>query len=45
MVAMCYIKNDKLDDAKKWIDKGLEVKPESNFIKGFVMTEYEKSKK
>ncbi len=45
MVAMCYIKNDKLDDAKKWIDIALEVKPESNFIKGFVMTEYEKSKK
>lgn len=45
MVAMCYIKNDKMDDAKKWIDMALEVKPESNFIKEFVMTEYEKSKK
>lgn len=45
MVAMCYIQNGKLDDAKKWIDMGLEVKPESNFIKGFVMTEYDKSKK
>lgn len=45
MVAMCYIQNGKLDDAKKWIDMGLEVKPESNFIKGFVMKEYDKAKK
>jgi len=45
MVAMCYIQNGKLDEAKKWIDMALEVKPESNFIKGFVMTEYDKAKK
>ncbi|MBZ0201662.1 MAG: hypothetical protein IT281_05880 [Ignavibacteria bacterium] len=45
MVAMCYIKNDKMEDAKKWIDMANEVKPESNFIKGFVMPEYEKNKK
>ena len=45
MVAMCYIKNEKPDDAKKWIDLALEVKPESNFIKTFVMPEYEKIKK
>jgi tetratricopeptide (TPR) repeat protein len=45
MVAMCYIKMEKPDDAKKWIDKAFEVKPESGFIKGFVMPEYEKIKK
>ena len=45
MVAMCYIKKDKPDDAKKWIDKAFEVKPESSFIKNFVMPEYEKIKK
>lgn len=45
MVAMCYIKNEKPDDAKKWIDLALGVKPESNFIKTFVMPEYEKIKK
>ena len=45
MVAMCYIQNGKLDEAKKWIDMALEVNPESNFIKGFVMTEYDKAKK
>ncbi len=45
MAAMCYIQNGKLDEAKKWIDMALEVKPESNFIKGFVMTEYDKAKK
>src|SRR4030095_16934426 len=28
MIAMCYIKNNKLDEAKTWIDKGLEVMPE-----------------
>ncbi len=45
MVAMCYIKNSKMEDAKKWIDMALEVKPESNFIKSFVMPEYEKNRK
>lgn len=45
MIAMCFIKLEKPDDAKKWIDMALEVKPESNFIKGFVMPEYEKMKK
>lgn len=45
MVAMCYIKQEKPEDAKKWIDKALEAVPESSFIKGFVMTEYEKIKK
>lgn len=45
MMAMCMIKNEKLDDAKKWIDKGLEINPESGFIKNMVMKEYEKAKK
>lgn len=45
MVAMCYIKLDKPEDAKKWIDKALEVKSESGFIKNFVMPEYDKIKK
>lgn len=45
MIAMCFIKTDKLDKAKEWIDKGLEVKPESKFIKTFVMKEYDKEKK
>lgn len=43
MLALCYVKNDKLDDAKKWIDKGLEISPESGFIKNYVMKEYEKA--
>jgi hypothetical protein len=45
MIAMCYIKKDKLDEAKTWIDKGLEIKPESGFIKNYVMKQYEKAKK
>lgn len=45
MVAMCCIKNDKLDDAKKWIDKALGVSSDSGFIKNYVMKEYEKAKK
>jgi tetratricopeptide (TPR) repeat protein len=43
MLALCYVKNEKLDEAKKWIDKGLEVSPESGFIKNYVMKEYEKA--
>jgi tetratricopeptide (TPR) repeat protein len=45
MIAMCYIKQDKLDDAKKWMDKGLEASSDSGFIKNFVTKEYEKVKK
>jgi hypothetical protein len=46
MMALCYIQNDKLDDAKKWIDKGLEVSPDSKFIKEYVQKQYdEKAKK
>lgn len=44
MIAMCYMKKDKLDDAKKWIDKALEARPESGFIKNYVMKEYDKQK-
>ena len=44
MVAMCYIKQDKLEDAKKWIDMALEVQPGSGFITDYVMKEYEKAK-
>lgn len=45
MIAMCMIKKDKLVEAKKWIDKGLELDPESSFIKEQVLPEYEKKKK
>ena len=43
MVALCYVKKEKLEDAKKWIDKALEMNPDSGFIKGYVMKEYEKA--
>lgn len=46
MIALCYIKDDKLDEAKKWMDKGLEAMPESGFLKSYVQKEYdEKAKK
>ncbi len=45
MIAMCYIKNDKQSEAKKWIDKALEISPDSGFIKNYVMKEYEKASK
>ncbi|MGA2669225.1 MAG: tetratricopeptide repeat protein [Ignavibacteria bacterium] len=41
MLAMCYIKQDKLDDAKKYIDKGLEIDPESGFILNVVKKDYD----
>jgi hypothetical protein len=41
-LALCSIKNDKLDEAKKWIDKGLVAVPESGFIKSYVQKEYDK---
>ena len=44
-LALCMIKrNDEgdMDKAKDYIDKALEINPESGFIKGFVMKEYEK---
>lgn len=45
MIAMCYIKNDKLDDAKKWIDKALDVKPDSGFIKNYIQKQYDEKVK
>lgn len=41
-LALCSIKRDKLDEAKKWMDKGLEAEPESGFIKEYVQKEYDK---
>jgi tetratricopeptide (TPR) repeat protein len=41
-LALCCIKNDKLNDAKSWIDKGLEADPDSDFIKNQVQKEYDK---
>ncbi len=41
-VALCNIQNDKLEDAKKWMDKGLEYNPDSEFIKTEVQKEYDK---
>ena len=44
-LALCMIKrNDEgdMDKAKDYIDKALEINPESGFIKGFVVKEYEK---
>jgi tetratricopeptide (TPR) repeat protein len=43
MIALCYVKKEKLDDAKKWIDKALEMNPDSGFIIGYVKKEYEKA--
>ncbi|MCI0449009.1 MAG: hypothetical protein L0Y79_04370 [Chlorobi bacterium] len=45
MIALCYVKKDKLDEAKNWIDKGLESAPESGFLKGYVMKQYDEAKK
>ena len=45
MIALCYVKQDKLSDAKKWIDKALEVNPDSGFIKNYVKKQYEKESK
>lgn len=41
-LALCSIKNDKLDEAKKWMDKALEYEPDSYFIKNQVQKEYDK---
>lgn len=45
MIAMCYISNDKPEDAKKWIDKALEVNPNSGFIKNYVQKQYDEKVK
>ncbi len=41
-LALCCIQKDKLEDAKKWMDKGLEINPDSDFIKDNVQKEYDK---
>lgn len=43
MIALCYVKKEKFDDAKKWIDKGLEMNPDSGFLTSYVKKEYEKA--
>jgi tetratricopeptide (TPR) repeat protein len=43
MLAMCYIKQGKMDDAKKYLDKALEINPDSGFIKNEVQKEYDKA--
>jgi tetratricopeptide (TPR) repeat protein len=45
MLAMVMIQKDKLDDAKKYIDKALELNPDSGFIKNYVMKQYDEAKK
>jgi tetratricopeptide (TPR) repeat protein len=44
-IAMCYIQKEKFDDAKKWIDKALEVNPDSGFIKNYVQKQYDEKVK
>lgn len=41
-LALSCIQTDKLEDAKKWMDKGLEYNPDSDFIKTEVQKEYDK---
>lgn len=44
-LALCMLKRNEegdMDKAKEYIDKALEINPESGFIKGYVMKEYEK---
>lgn len=46
MVAMCYMKNDNMTEAKKYLDKAKEINPNSSFVTNFVEKEYnEKTKK
>ncbi|MGH2574274.1 MAG: tetratricopeptide repeat protein [Ignavibacteria bacterium] len=45
MIALCFIQKDKMDEAKKWIDKGLEINPESGFVSVYVMKAYEDKNK
>ncbi|MEO6691322.1 MAG: tetratricopeptide repeat protein [Saprospiraceae bacterium] len=42
MIALCYSKQDKKDEAKKWYDKALEINPDSGFIKNYIKSEMEK---
>lgn len=45
MLALCDIKSGKMDEAKKFIDKALEVNPNSGFIKSQVQKEYDDKNK
>ena len=46
MIAMCKIKQDKMDEAKQYIEKALEIDSDSGFITNYVKKEYdEKTKK
>ncbi len=42
MIALCYHKQDKKDEAKKWLDKALELNPDSGFLKNYIQKEIEK---
>jgi tetratricopeptide (TPR) repeat protein len=44
MLAMCSIKLDKMDAAKEFIDKALEINPDSGFIKNEVQKAYDEKK-
>jgi tetratricopeptide (TPR) repeat protein len=41
MLAMCCIKQDKMDDAKKYLDKGMEINPDSGYLINYVKKEYD----
>jgi tetratricopeptide (TPR) repeat protein len=42
MMSLCYMKKDKMDEAKKYLDKALEINPNSGFVKENVQKEYDK---
>ncbi len=45
-IALCYLQKDDLPNAKKWIDKGLEIAPDSGFLKDYIQKQYDdKAKK
>ena len=41
MIAICKIQQDKMDEAKQYIDKGLEIDPDSGFITNYVQKAYD----
>ncbi|RPI14135.1 MAG: hypothetical protein EHM58_17095 [Ignavibacteriae bacterium] len=42
MISLCMIKKDNMDEAKKYLDKALEINPNSGFVKANVQSEYDK---
>ncbi|MCX7878147.1 MAG: tetratricopeptide repeat protein [Ignavibacteria bacterium] len=44
MLALCYAKLGKYEDSEKWLEKSLEIKPDSGFIKNFISKEIQKAK-